>query len=133
MYSHEHPGRFDENGIPYVSRIPEDLYRNYDEATYRVFDRRIKAGHPIPRATADGGMKGCVTNSFFGYILGFTFGLQYDPQNPSACYANIQTTIIAIDTILASFILILLPTKWADVSLSFQDFLTLVGTLYGNC
>ena len=78
-------------------------------------------------------MVGCVKNNIFGYVLGFSFGLQYDPSTPSACYSNIQTVIVALDTIFLSFILILLPTKWAEVSLSFQDFLTLVGTIYGNC
>jgi hypothetical protein len=31
--------------------IPEDLYRNYDEAYSRVTERRLKAGHIMPRAT----------------------------------------------------------------------------------
>jgi len=44
VYSHEHPGRFDENGNPYVSHLPMDLFRNYDEVSYRVLDRRLKAG-----------------------------------------------------------------------------------------
>jgi hypothetical protein len=52
MYSREHPGRFDENGNPYIAHIPMDLLRNYDEATFRVIDRRLKAGHSIPKATA---------------------------------------------------------------------------------
>ena len=44
MYSRENPGRLDENGNPYIARIPMDLFRNYDEAQFRVIDRRLKAG-----------------------------------------------------------------------------------------
>lgn len=78
-------------------------------------------------------MVGCVKTNVFGYVLGFAFGLQYDPSSPSACYSNIQTVIVALDDIFLSFILILLPSKWATVSLSIQDFLTLIATIYGNC
>ena len=50
IYSRHHPGKFDQNGNPYVVYLPSDIFRNYDEAHYRVIQRRLKAGHLIPRA-----------------------------------------------------------------------------------
>ena len=37
-----------------IKYIPEDLYRRYDEASYDVYDRRLRMGYVIPRVSKSG-------------------------------------------------------------------------------
>jgi len=91
--------------------IPDDLQRRYDEATYSVINRRLKMGQQIPKAptAATSASSPCIDTPFFGYVLGFVYGLQYNDKSYSDCYANIVTSIIALDSLVGMLSIILIP------------------------
>ena len=52
---------------------------------------------------------------------------------PGECFNNLESSILALDSILQLWWLILLPEKTPKVILAAQDFVTVLSTLYGNC
>ena len=69
----------------------------------------------------------------FGLLLGFAYGLQYDTKVPGECYNNIESSILALDSIIQLWWLILLPEKTPKVILAAQDLTSVLSSLYGNC
>mgnify|MGYP000930693242 CR=1 FL=1 len=41
-------------GKPVERYLPYDIDRRYDEATFRVYDRALKRGHHLPKASING-------------------------------------------------------------------------------
>ena len=68
-------------------------------------------GQPIPKAptAATSASSPCIDTPFFGYVLGFVYGLQYNDKSYSDCYANIVTSIIALDSLVGMLSIILIP------------------------
>lgn len=62
----------------------------FELAQRKMLDRRQKLGLYIPKAstTADTSMMGIL-----GQILGFAYGLQYDPKSPGTCYTSLESTV----------------------------------------
>ena len=112
-----------KTGQHYTFKHPADLYRNYDEAYINILQMRKQEGFHIPKRQSNGGELDtevkCMKDSSFGYILGLAYGLQYDRKVQGQCYANIQTSIEALDTIVQLWWLILLPEKTPKVILAF--------------
>lgn len=101
-------GLRDRNGNKFVKVIPFDLDRRYDEASYNVYDRRLKLGMKIPRQSA-AGQEECIDTPLFGTLLGFAYGLQYNRKAKGVCYENIETSVMALDAIFSMFYYVFLP------------------------
>lgn len=125
-------GLRDRNGNKFVKYIPFDLDRRYDEASYNVYDRRLKHGLMIPRQSA-GGQDECMDTPLFGTLLGFAYGLQYNRKVKGVCYENIETSILALDSIVSMLYLVFLPWEWSSLMLAFQDFVDVSSALYSRC
>mmetsp|Transcript_32705 Transcript_32705/g.49966 ORF Transcript_32705/g.49966 Transcript_32705/m.49966 type:complete len:124 (-) Transcript_32705:162-533(-) len=65
----------DRDGKLFKKRIPQDMMRRYDEATFNVYHRRIQNGFFIPKATVSSDADSCINESIFAPMLGFAFGL----------------------------------------------------------
>ena len=128
----ESPMLRDRNGNKFVKTIPYDLDRRYDEASFNVYERRVRRGFKIPRAGL-GDVDECLENSLTGTMLGFAYGLQYDRNQKGVCFDTIETFIEAMDTILSMFYLIFLPFEWADLGLAINDFVDVASSLYAKC
>ena len=122
-------------GKPYIVTLPDDMWRNYDEAVVNMYHMRLSEGLGVPRLKQSGseGPGGCVGDSYIGLLRGFAFGLQYDNKTPGKCYLNLDNSILAIDQLSRLFILVFLPEKTPKVILATQDMVTVLSTLYGNC
>ena len=107
--------------------------RRYDEATFKVYLRRIENGFHIPKATVTDDPEACVSDSIFGILLGFAYGLQYNKKTVGACYSNIETSLLAMNSILQFMYLIFLPWEWSKLVLAINEFITVTSALYGNC
>ena len=110
-------GLLDRNGKKFKKVIPFDLERRYDEASYAVYDRAIRKGMTIPRQTAVG-QDECLDTEFYGLILGFAYGLQYNRKIRGPCYMNIETSVLALQELTEEFYMIFLPWEWGTLSLS---------------
>ena len=122
----------DKNGKPFKKHIPEDLERRYDEAVFNVYDRRLRLGWKIPKATANG-LDECQSDSIFGVLLGFAYGLQYDRKTVGECYSNIESSLLALNSLVEYFYLVFLPWEWGTLSLVFTEFVTVSSALYSKC
>lgn len=120
-------------GKPYIMVLPADLYRNYDEAYINVLHMRKEEGFRIPKRQSTAGGDETCEDTPLGLLLGFAFGLQYDTKTPGECYNNLETSILALDSILQLWWLVLLPEKAPKVLLAGQDFITVTSSLYGTC
>lgn len=123
---------YDRDGKRFKKVIPEDMARRYDEATFNVYHRRLTRGFEIPRQTALG-QDQCISDSIFGIILGFAYGLQYNRKVVGECYANIETSLLALNSLIQFFYLVFLPWEWGTLTLAFDEFITVSSALYGNC
>merc|ERR1712070_572056 len=95
---------------------------------------RKKEGFHIPKRQGNvRSRESCMDTELFGEFLGFAYGLQYDTKTPGECYNNLETSILALDTIVQLWWLILLPEKTPKVILALQDLTTVLSNLYGNC
>jgi hypothetical protein len=128
----EAPMLRDRNGNKFVKTIPYDLDRRYDEASFNVYERRVRLGYKIPRAGL-GEVDECLDNSFTGTALGMAYGLQYDRNQKGVCFDNIETFIEALDSIMSMFYLVFLPFEWADLGLAVKDFVDVGSSLYAKC
>ena len=72
--------------------IPEDLERRYDEAIYNMYETRdvykMKGPVKLPLEAVANGQTDCFDSLPWGYILGFTYGLQYDWKTKGQCYTG---------------------------------------------
>lgn len=102
----------------------------FELARNSMMERRAKYGLYIPKAsmTADFDL-----NGLLGTMLGFSYGLQYDPKKPGICYQSIESTALEMDNILAALEKIYIPSRWADMVLGFQNWIQLSTGVYANC
>ena len=126
------PGKLNKEGKPWTKYVPYDLERRYDEATFKVYDRRLKIGARIPKAAMDGTLQ-CLDTPVMGYMLGFVYGLQYNWRDQGKCFSNFESSIIALDNIYQMLFLVFVPWEWAQLSLAMQDFIDVSSALYINC
>ena len=124
-----------KTGKPFIMKFPADMQREYDQAYNNVLMTRKKEGFHIPKRQGGeiNSRDSCMDTETFGTILGFAYGLQYDTKVPGECYNNLESTILALDTIVKLWWLILLPEKTPKVILAVQDLTTVLSNLYGNC
>lgn len=106
-------------GQKYQFVIPEDMDRRYDEAYFNSFERRVQLGYHIPKATAGGSGLKCKDTPLFGYGLGFVYGLQFDRKVKGKCYQNLESAILALDTIFQMAWMLLLPWEFPKTMLAF--------------
>ena len=69
----------DIDGKPYIKKTTYDMERRYDEATFRIYERSHKMGH-IPLRIGENDPDDCIDSSFWGFMLGSAYGLQYNPK-----------------------------------------------------
>ena len=69
----------------------------------------------------------------FAVLLGFAYGLQYDTKVPGKCFNNLESSILALNTLVQLWWLVLLPEKTPKVILAAQDMTSVLSALYGNC
>ena len=125
-------GLRDRNGNKFQKVIPFDLDRRYDEAAFNVYDRRLRKGFMIPRQSAVE-QDECMDTPLFGTILGFAYGLQYNRKVRGVCYEDIETSIMALDTLVQEFYLVFLPWEWGTLMITLQDFVDVASALYSKC
>ena len=75
----------------------------------------------------------CMDTPIFGTLLGLAYGLQYNRKTRGECYENIETSILALDTIIQEFYLVFLPWEWGTLMISLQDFVDVSSALYSRC
>jgi|TARA_B110000305_G_C19230903_1_gene535156 hypothetical protein len=107
-------------GKKQVKYIPADLYRNYDEALFNVYQTRVENGFHIPKSTISG-QDECIESPLFfiSFLLGLAYGLQYDQKVKGACYTGLESSILALDSLFQMLYLILLPWEWPKLMLAF--------------
>ena len=101
----DHPGMKLEGGKPLIKEIPEDLFRRYELASYRVYDTRLRMGYKIPKAGVAGQLQCVEPDSeedfllvLTALLLGFAYGLQYNHKTKGPCFTNIQDSVISLDS-----------------------------------
>ena len=92
------PGLYDENGEVFQKVMTRDAERRYDEATFKVYHRALRMGHKIPKTSKDG-QDDCMDTPMFGLMLGFAYGLQYNPKEKGQCFGSIETSIEAANNL----------------------------------
>ena len=95
-----------------------------------MLERRAKYGLWLPKA---GNKPDTDLNGLLGTLLGFSYGLQYDPKKPGICYSSIEDTALEMENILVLLEKIYIPSKWADMVLGFQNWIQLSTGVYANC
>jgi len=89
-----------KTGKPFIMTFPADMQREYDQAFTNVLMMRKKEGFHIPKRQSNiNNRDSCMDTETFGTLLGFAYGLQYDTKVPGECYNNLESTILALDTI----------------------------------
>ena len=108
-------------GEKLYKEIPEDLDRRYDEAVSTMLETRekygIKGPRKLPLKEIANGQDSCFDSLPWGYILGFTYGLQYDWKTKGQCYNGIEDFNLAIDVLADLLPSLLIPTEAAKVIL----------------
>lgn len=66
-------------------------------------------GYRTPKRAVRSGQLGCEDSNVFAIFLGFVYGLQYDTKTTGECFNNLETSILAMDTLYQMLWLILLP------------------------
>ena len=98
-----------------IPQMGQRIEHQYDLARRSTMERRAKYGLAMPKA---GNTPDKSLNGILGSILGFSYGLQYDPKKPGSCYTAIEDTAFEIDNLLVILEKIYIPSKWADMILS---------------
>ena len=75
-------------------------------------------GYRTPKRAVRSGELGCEDSNVFAVFLGFVYGLQYDTKTTGECFNNLETSILAMDTLYQMLWLILLPNEFPKVMLA---------------
>jgi hypothetical protein len=122
----------DKDGKQFIKKTTYDMERRYDEATFRIYERSHKMGH-TPLRIGENDPDACIDTSFWGFMLGIAYGLQYNPKQKGECYGSVETTVTNLEQLWLMSYYVFLPTEWAKLQLATQDLTDVTSAFYSKC
>ena len=110
----------------------------FELASRRSYERRLslgllKASSTASPVTNSGNNVDTTQMGAAGWALGFSYGLQNNPQAPGKCYSALQVMITDLSALSSILSTIYLPSNWANLALDARDLTAMTAAIYAHC